>query len=353
MSKFLTITAKAGLCAALLASAGCSYLFGDGGPFRDKSEDYKQARETPQIRVPEGREAGGMEEIYPIPPVNEELVLAGEFEVPRPTPLVAGAADEVVRIQSLGDNSWALIAIPPGQLWPQVRGFLSAAGIQVGRMDARAGIMESIWVELEGQPVPSRFRYRIEQGVQRGTSELHVKQMNQRGAAPADNAWPEVSDNVPQEREMLKAVAQYIANSADSAPVSMIADQAMSASGKIALQESPEGYTYIHVGLPFDRAWASLAKALEDSSFEITDRDRSAGTYYVTFLGPQGEEEDGWFDWLFGDEEHPLAGQPFEVRVAQDGDNAVNIRLVPQGDADAYDKRQEQALLAILKGNIS
>lgn len=353
MSKVFTFAAATSLCAALLASSGCSYLFGDDGMFRDKSEDYKMARETPRIRVPEGREAGQLEEIYPIPPINEELVMAGEFEVPRPSPLVAGAADEVVRIQSLGDDSWALVAIPPGQLWPQVRGFLAAAGIQVGRMDARAGIMDSNWLELEGQPVPSRFRYRIEQGVQRGTSELHVLQMDQRGGDPADNAWPALSDNVPQEREMLKAVAQYVANSTDSAPVSMIAEQAMSASGKIAMQEAADGSTYIHVGLPFNRAWASLAKALEDSHFEITDRDRSAGIYYVTFLGPEGVEEEGWFDWLFGEEEHPLAGKPFEVSADADGDNAVNIRMRPQGEQPEFDRRQEQAMLAIIKGNIS
>lgn len=55
---------------------------------------------------------------------------------------------------------------------------------------------------------------------------------------------------------------------------------------------------------------------MEESSFEITDRDRSAGQYYVRFLGPQSEEDDGWFDWLLGsDSDHPLAGQLFIVSV--------------------------------------
>lgn len=351
MANILHIAARAGLGVALLTTAGCGYLFGDEGVFRDKSEDYKQSRELPVIEVPEDKQVASLDEVYPIPAVRDQVVPPGEFTVPRPSPLVAGAADERVRIQSLGDDSWALVSIAPGQLWPEVRGFLAAAGIQTGRVDARAGIMETSWLELDGQTLPSRFRFRIDQGVQRGTSELHVLQMDR--AADGDG-WPQVSDNVSQEQEMLKAVAQYVANSTESAPVSMIADQAMSATGKISLQEAPDGHAYISVGLPFNRAWASVGKALEDSSFEITDRDRSAGTYYVRFLGPEGEEEDGWFDWLFGDEEHPLAGKDFEVRMVEDGAERVSIRLLPQLSAEsAFDRRQEQAMLSLIKGNIS
>ncbi|MFV0276148.1 MAG: outer membrane protein assembly factor BamC [Parahaliea sp.] len=353
MSKVFHLAARAGLCSVLLSSAGCGYLFGDDGWFRDKSEDYQYAREAAVIALPAGRQSQGMEEIYPIPQTSEELVMSGGFEVPRPTPLVAGAGGDTVRIQSLGDESWALVAIPPGQLWPQVRGFLAAAGIQVGYLEARGGIMDTQWLALEGQPVPSRFRYRIEQGVQRGTSELHVLQMDRRSDDSGDAFWPAQSDNADQEKEMLKAVAQFIANSSESAPVSMIAEQSMSASGKISLQEAPEGYTYISVGLPFNRAWASLARALEDSGFEITDRDRSAGAYYVTFRGAGAEEEKGWFDWLWGDDEDPLVGQSFEVHTTEQGGNAVNIRLLPVSEAAGYDRRQEQAMLSIIKGNIS
>ena len=113
------------------AVTGCGYLFGDNGVFRDKSEDYKQAPELQEITVPEGMDKDALQEIYASPEVRENVVSAGEFEVPRPTPLVAGAGDDVVRIQKLGDDSWALINEAPGQVWPQVRGFLSAAGVQV------------------------------------------------------------------------------------------------------------------------------------------------------------------------------------------------------------------------------
>lgn len=339
------------LSALLLVCAGCGYLFGDKGVFRDTSEDYKTAPELPVVAVPPGKDAEALREIYVIPAVDDDLLLAGEFEVPRPAPLVAGAGSEVVRIQKLGDESWALIGIAPGQVWPQVRSFLAAANIQVARVDARAGTMETNWLTLEDQPMASRFRFRMEQGVQRGTSELHVLQMNQAGDV---DSWPATSDDPEQAGEMLRAVAQFLANSADSAPVSMIADQGITASGKISIQEAPEGYTFIRLALPFDRAWASLGRALEVSSFEITDRDRSSGSYYARFLGPDAQEEDGWLDWLWdSDDDHPMAGQLFLVSMQSLDEEAVSIRLRPQDDTQPFDKREEQGMLALIKSNIN
>jgi outer membrane protein assembly factor BamC len=339
------------LAALLLACSGCGYLFGDKGVFRDKSQDYKKAPELPVVSVPQGKDSEALREMYPIPPVQDELLLAGEFEVPRPAPLVAGAGEDTVRIQKLGDESWALIAVAPGQVWPQVRSFLTTSGIQVARVDARAGIMDTEWLTLEGQPMAGRFRFRMEQGVQRGTSELHVLQMNQAGDV---GNWPAESDNPEQADEMLRAVAQFLANSADSAPVSMIAEQGISASGKISMQEAPEGYTYILLALPYDRAWASLGRALEKSTFEITDRDRSGGNYYALFLGPNAQEEEGWMDWLWdSDDDHPMAGLMFLVTMTPQDELEVIIRLQPQDDSLVFDKRDEQGLLALIKGNIN
>ncbi len=335
----------------LLPVSGCGFLFGDEGVFRDRAEDYKKAPELPVIEVPEGKDSDALHEIYAIPEIQESVVLAGEFEVPRPTPLVVGEGEDVVRIQKLGDESWALVSVAPGQLWPQVRSFLSAAGIPVSRLDARAGVMETNWLELENKPLKSRFRFRIERGVQRGSSELHVLQMNQVGDG---STWPTSSDDIEQEAEMLRSVSQYVANSADTAPVSMIADQAISASGKVALREASAGYTYVELELPFNRAWASVSRALQRSGFEITDRDRSAGRFYARFTGPQEEEEEGWFDWLFGGgDEHPLAGQDFIISIDSQGEEMVHVRLWLADETATLAKRDEQSLLTLIKGNIS
>ncbi len=333
---------------------GCGFLFGDDGMFRDKSQDYKKAREVPPLRLPEGQDDQALGELYPVPPINEKVLLAGKFEVPRPAPIAPGVEDEQVRIQTMGDDGWAVINTAPGQVWPQVRAFLSSAQIPVARVDASAGIIESGWVNLEGASMASRFQFRIDQGVQRGTSELHVLQMSQAGDV---NNWPASSNSPSEENEMLRAVAQYIANSADSTPVSMMADQAISAVGKISIQEGPDDDMYIRLSLPYDRAWASVGRSLEESNFEITDRDRSTGKYYVRFLGTDTEAEEGWFDWMTGGDDDPMLNQVFEVSVDALDARDVSIRIDQRTPDDGtefqeMDRRGEQALLMIIKGNI-
>lgn len=336
--------------ASLLATSGCSYLLGDDGLFPDTSQDYRKAREMPEIEVPEDKSREALQQAYPVPEVALGSGLGGEFDVPRPAPLSASATQDAVRIQSLGEESWALVNIGPGQLWPQVRAFLAATGIAVSRADAEAGLIETGWIELEGQPMASRFRFRIEQGVQRGSSELHVLQMNQAGDT---SRWPQMSDDTGQEGEMLRSIAQYVANSADSSPVSMMADRAMSSQGRIALREGDGGDRYIELGLPFDRAWASVGKALEDAHFEIVDRDRSAGHYYIRYLGSEAEEESGWLASLFGGgEDNPLLGRDLLLSLHNEGESKVSIRLAAQ-KAPVLKEREERELLSLLQSNIN
>ncbi|NND69522.1 MAG: outer membrane protein assembly factor BamC [Halioglobus sp.] len=337
------------LCGGVLALSvtGCGFFGGDEGLFRDRAEDYKQAPELPVIEVPAGKDTEALREIYVIPKVQEKLLLEGEFEVPRPVPLVAGAGADVVRIQRLGDDSWALIGVPPGQVWPQVRSFLAASNMQVARVDARAGIIETAWLSLAGQELPSRFRFRMDQGVQRGTSELHVLQMS-RGAG---EEWPAQSSDAEQAADMLRTVSQFLADSAETAPVSMVAEQGISATGKITLREDNTGETYIHLQLPYDRAWASLGKALGDASFEVVDRDRSEGIYYARFLGPEDDEDASMFDWLWGDDD-PAEQEMFLVSMQAGSPGVVHITLTPESDEVVLTKRDRQALLALIKGKI-
>ena len=59
-------------------------------------------------------------------------------------------------------------------------------------------------------------------------------------------------------------------------------------------------------------------------------------------------------DWLWdSDEDHPLAGQLFLISMEAVDEQAVTIRLQPQEDVADFGKREEQGLLALIKGNIN
>ena len=104
---------------------------------------------------------------------------------------------------------------------------------------------------------------------------------------------------------------------------------------------------------PFDRASASLVKGVEEADFVIDDRNRSEGVLYATFVGPQDEEDSGWFDWLWGGEDdHPLAGHHYQIHLDAAGDNVMLITL-RGGEGEEVERREQQALLTILRGNIT
>ena len=334
----------------LVSLVGCSWL-PEQDYVRDRSDDYRKAKVEPRIKVPEHLEDDALKDIYVIPPTTERLMPTGEFDVPRPTPLVASETEELVRIQRLGEEEWVLASMAPGQLWPQVRSFLSTSGVQVARVDARAGLIETGWFQSEGATMNERYRFRIEQGVQRNTSELHVLQMYQAG--DIEN-WPETSAEPQRGSDMLLLVAQYVANSTETAPVSMMAQQAISASGRVNLAEDDEGRPYIRLQLPYYRAWASTERSLRESSFRIRDLDRSGGLFYVRFVPPE-EDDEGWFGWLFGGDEElseEIGEQDYVVTVAQAEKNLVHISLARE-DGQPLDPVQEQTLLTLIKGNIN
>lgn len=245
-----------------------------------------------------------------------------------------------------------MVNVAPGQLWPQVRAFLVSSGIDVASVNATSGLIDTDFVLLQDRELESRFRFRVDSGVQRNTSELHVLQQNQ--AKDIDlTSWPESSDDDDLEQKMLRNIAQFIANNAESAPVSMMAGQAMTGAGRIALEESSAG-ARLRLALPFNRAWAATEKSFSDAGFRVDDKNRSAGLFYVTYLGPDGEDEGGWFGWLWGgsDSDDPLIGREFQILLTTQESELIYIDVL-DSKGQAIDQIEQQGLLILLQGNIS
>ena len=344
------------LLIAVVGLSGCSLLPDTSKviPWETDSElsgDYETAIEANAITVPNDLDSGAIQQAYPIPEVAVNLAIPVTGKAPRPAPLTAGSQLDAVRLQRLGESRWAVVNVAPGQLWPQVRAFLVSSGIDVASVDASGGLIDTAFVMLENKSVESRFRFRVDSGVQRNTSELHVLQQNI--AKDLDLIrWPQNSDDTELEQAMLRNIAQFIANSAESAPVSMMAEQAMTGAGRIAMEESTSG-ARLRLDLPFNRAWAATEKGFTDAGFRLDDKNRSEGLFYVTYLGPEGEEAGGWFSWLGGsDSDDPLVGQQFQVQLITEDTSQVTIHIL-DSDGQPIGQLEQQGLLTLLQGNIT
>ena len=350
------IKGSAGFLMATLVS-GCSYLPESVNTLpwdtdNELSGDYETAIETSPIEVPSDLDSEAIQQGYPIPKVAINIAIPVTGKVPRPAPLTASSQVDAVRLQRLGGSSWAVVNVAPGQLWPQVRAFLVSSGIDVSSVDATGGLIDTNFVLLQDRELESRFRFRVDSGVQRNTSELHILQQNQ--AKDIDlTSWPENSDDDDLEQKMLRNIAQFIANNAESAPVSMMAGQAMTGAGRISLEESSAG-TRLKLALPFNRAWAATEKGFADAGFRVDDKNRSAGLFYVTYLGPDGEDSESWFGWHWGggDSDDPLIGREFQVMLSTEERKLIYIDVL-DAQGQPIDQIEQQGLLILLQGNIT
>jgi outer membrane protein assembly factor BamC len=153
---------------------------------------------------------------------------------------------------------------------------------------------------------------------------------------------------------MLRSLMIYLGVSEDRAE-SVLAQEETRQSRTRLVESAEGGELYIREAFP--RAWRLTGVALDRVGFAVEDRDRSAGKYYVRFLGAGSKEEEGWFDWMFGDDEDPLVGQSFVVSVDTLDATDVAIRIQQQAPEDgtelsAFERKDEQALLTLIKGNI-
>ncbi len=349
-------TLKLAAAACLITQiTACSWLFGDEGTFRDRSNDYRQAKVEPPLELPDDMDSESIDDSYAIPPISDRTTLDDEFEVPTPEPLAEDVNRDSVRINTLGDQRWILVDGAPGEVWPRLRGFLSLNQLAVQRADAVSGIIETAWLQPSGEDaLRERYRLRIDQGVQRGTSEVYVLQADIR-SGPED--WPQESNNGEREKIMTQELAQYLADSSAAAAVSMLAQQAIDSSGKITLEEDASENVYINLTLPFSRAWASLGKALQKSGYNIDDLNRTEQVYYVNYVEvAEDEDDDGMFSWMYNwasdDEDEVARGVPYIVRLKDTDSGSVAITIERPDNAE-ISKSDTERLLKLIKRNIS
>ena len=302
----------------LAVLSGC--MFGDSGAFRDRGDDYRKAKLSAPLELPPGVSSESLDDKYIVPGLQTYTVLPGKFEVQRPEPLAKNVGTAEVKIQTLDGKSWILLDGDPNQVWPRMRVFLGRAGLKVALADGATSTIETEWRDPNGDgSTRERFRFRLDQGVQKGTSEIHLlTQIN------GGDSWPAVSDSLEREQQMVRVVAQYMADSEAETSVSMLA-QRSDGKGKIFLEGSVEGEgQYLRLQLAEDRAWAALGLALVKAGFDIEDDRREVNKYWLTYSDSEADEM-GWFTRLFSARRANLSRYVVELRPAGNGESLIYL----------------------------
>lgn len=330
----------------------------------------------PELVVPEGLADYEEDELFLIPDARNKNLPAEEFEVPRPAPLTNAGSGNMVRIQKLSGEIWLLIDVAPSHLWQRIKNFLIGNRIPLAMEDAPQGLLETAWLQRtdieEGAQATERYLYRIDQGVQRNSSEVHIVQYQSTAieSLPSVVDWPAASVNAEREEWMVRELANYLANSEERGSVSLLA-QGIGSASKVSLGRDTNGVPVVTLGLPFNRAWASVGQALDKAEFQVDDLDRSEGHYFVRAQAEEkSEKKPGLFGRMFGsakdsdsegNKEYLLSvvaltdtgegeAEPANSNAEETG---VEIRIREKPGQPAIEAKEARALLERLKGFLS
>ncbi len=264
------VSRVAGSLAVAVVLASCSHL--PEWLVHDHAQDYLTASTVGLLRVPSGLETPVTQPHYPIPGDHESPAEQSVFELEPPPRLLNPSLGEV-RLQRLGDRRWLLVDRPPDRVWPLVRAFFSDSQLPLSQIDARAGLLETDWLQPDNH-APERYRLQLSAGLRSGSSEILLVQHSGGGD------WPDIASEVERRDEMLQALATYLVD-APAAAVSRLAASLAAARERARIEDDAQGLPQLLLDLRYERGWPTIAKALERAGFEIVDRDHSAGVFYL------------------------------------------------------------------------
>ena len=342
------------ICGVLLLSA-CGAL-DKVAPGREKV-DYKKSKATESLEVPPDLSSSTIND------APSALEAAGtsysEFDEAQPsgggTTVLPGQSD--MRVERDGNQQWLIVKGDPDELWVKVKEFWLKEGFLIKMEDPRVGIIETSWSEnradipqgpirnILGKVIDSvytsatrdQYRVRLERGTVPGTAEIYLTQRGVEevvtgGPTDASTVWQSRPSDPELEAEMLKRLMVFLGVEEQKA-------QRMLASRKDkpvrARMVSDDAGSMLIVEEDFSRAWRRTGVALDRVGFAVEDRNRSAGTYFVRYNDPLGDQnKEGILSKLaFWSSEEDATAQ-YQIELQANGPSTFVIVNNTEGERD-------------------
>ena len=243
----------------------CSIIGGPNGYFPEKKYDFLEEEIEENITMPSNLNSRDTENHYP---VGDPSSIDNILEVPKPRQIFSSSGDSSVQLRRLGELMWIYIETLPSTSWPISKNYWDTSEYDVTKADPVTGEIDIDFSQT------SILQMRVEHGIKEASTEVFLYKINKiSGDIESDPEFVQM--------EMEKMI-DYYADSLSNFTGTSLAAQNLNEMKKAKIF-TENGMTVISLDLNFDRAWSSVSKALNAAEIVTNDRDRSNGTFYVSF----------------------------------------------------------------------
>ena len=244
---------------------------------------------------------------------------------------------EGMEIVKSGNLRWLVVNEEPAKLWPHLETFWQELGFGIKVLNKRTGVMETEWIKssklkfetkkgmasrfdawldgLSNLADRRKFRTRIENGVEKNTSEIYISQRSIVGMDDEAKARIKrlkegsystdiykIQEYIPDGEEEAKEITDKLQKEMNMDEYEINAEILRRLMTKLGmtdldaekvlanpierknatLVENKRG-NYLSLNDPYDRSWRRLSLALDIIGFVTEDKNRSKGIFYVKY----------------------------------------------------------------------
>ena len=342
--------------------------------FTKERVEYETSSSRAPLLVPPGLDSVPLDDRYEVP--ERPSVYASMHKDAKPedartqltTVLPEGG---VARVMREGDTRWVRVMLNAQETWILVQNFWPEVGLALDKSNPSLGTMQTVWAENKAN-LPDdlirrtcgkildviystgerdQYRTRLEK-VNDKTTDVYITHRSMIEVVVKEEEktrWQYGPSDPTLEAEMLTRLSQNInAQFGKKAPEATSQEhiQAVQSLAKSSVKSELSHIVRNENGKPealvvdegYERAWRRIALALDRLGFEVEDRDRSYGTFYIRYLdeGYEKAQKDAQGFWpKFTNSHKPVEPVKYVVSLRPLSDKSTQVTVLDEkGEAD-------------------